>query len=514
MSGSTTTQSRSSFNLTEIPSDYRVPGTYIQVGADYSQAGLFTYPARALLVGQMLASGAGIAGQVYPLISADQAAGLFGSGSIAHMMALRWLTANPTMPVDIVALADATAATKATSTITVVRLPVESGGIVIPIGSSSVTVDFNVTTMTTTTLLAAAIAAAINATSSSSAAAQLPVTATSAAAVVTLTAKHGGLCGNDIAYQTPSWPAVGALSALNLTGTSTGSPTSLLSGGTTNPSVAGVFAAIAGTWYTDIYMAWTDATNIAALSTELDRRNGAMIHQDATGYLAVQGTYGTLPTINAAVNGKNITGLGETAMLSPPWEVGATYAAIAAGALNDDPARQLRTLALPGIVAPNAYDRFTPDERNLLLHDGWSTFNVANDGTVSIERAISMYLTNTSGYADTAWLDINKSKVMSRIRYDFRAYVSSVWPRAKLTDDGSMAAEYDPTIATPSRLKASWIARSAIYEQNGWIEESATWGQQAIFERDPNNDDGVLAKLPVKIVGNLITLEAALNFMV
>ncbi len=502
------TQSRSAFNLTEIPSDYRVPGTYVQVGADYSQAGLFDYPARALIVGQMLASGAATSGQIYKLESATQAIWLFGPGSMAARMAAAFRTANPTMPVDIVGLSDAAAGAAATGPITVARIPVTSGEIVLPIAGQSVSVDFNVATITTTTQLASAIAAAINAVAS------LPVTATSAAAVVTLTAKHKGAAGNDIAYQTPSWPATGALNELNITGSSTGSPTSLLSGGTSNPSISTVFAAVAGTWYTDIVMGWADAANLAALSTEADRRYGAMVHQDATAYVAGQGTYGTLPTLNSAVNGKNITGPGETAMLSPPWEVAASYAGIAAAALNDDPARQLRGLTLPGIVPADPYDRFTPDERNAMLHDGWSTLTTANDNTVAIERAISMYLTTNFGYADTAWLDINKSKVMSRIRYDFRAYMDTVWPRAKLTDDGSMASEYDSTIATPTRLKASWIARSAIYERNGWIEESATWGQQALFERDPNNDDGVLAKLPVKIVGNLITLEVALNFMV
>lgn len=503
------TFSRSSFNLTEIPSDYRVPGTYVQVGADYSQVGLFEYPARMLIVGQMLASGAGVAGQVYPLLSPNQAGWLFGIGSIAHRAAVAWFASGSTIPVDIVALADAAAAAKASGPITVTRLPVSSGEVLIPIAGQIVSVDCNIATITTPTLLAAAIASAINAMTS------LPVTATAALAVVTLTAKHGGLCGNDIAYQTPSWPASGALNELSLTGqvAATG-PTSLLSGGTSNPQFSSVLAVIANTWYTSIFIPWSDTANEIAFSAELDRRYGAMVHQDATGYLGAQAAYGSLPTLNANVNGKHLAGLGGQNWLSPPWEVGASLAGVAATQLLADPARQLRGLTLPGIVAPDPVDRFTPDERNLLLHDGWSTFTAAGDGTVAIERLISMYLTTNFGYADTAWLDINVAEVMARIRYDFRAYISSVWPRAKLTDDGSIAAEYDPTIATPSRLKASWIARSTLYARNGWIEDTEAQGQQAVFQRDPNNKNAALAKTPVRIVGNLITLEMALNFLV
>ena len=509
MSETTTPLSPSAFDLTEIPTDYRVPGTYVQIRPDYSQAGLFNYPARGLIIGQMLASGAGTAGQVYQLLSENQAGFLFGQGSIAHRQACSFLRANRGMPVDIVALADAGAAAKAAGPITVTRLPTSSGQVLVPIAGQLLVVDCNIATITTTTLLAAAIAAAVNAMLS------LPVTATSALGVVTLTAKHGGLTGNDIAYQTPSWPSAGALNMLSIAGNAAApAVTSLLTGGTSNPQIGPIFATIAGTWYTDIVMPWTDSANLAALSAELDRRYTAMVVQDAAGYVGAQATYASLPGLNSAVNGKCIAGLGGQNWLSPPWEVGASLAGVAAAALLADPARQLRGLTLPGIVPPAQIDVFTPDERNLLLHDGWSTFNVNPDNTVAIERLISMYLTTNFGFADTAWLDLNVSKVMSRIRYDFRAYVSSVWPRAKFAADGSVAAEYDPTIATPKRLKASWVARSTLYERNGWIEDSARLGDQAVFERDPNNKNNALAKIPVQIIGNLITLEVALNFQV
>jgi phage tail sheath gpL-like len=194
--------------------------------------------------------------------------------------------------------------------------------------------------------------------------------------------------------------------------------------------------------------------------------------------------------------------------------VAASLAATAAWALLADPARQLEDLALAGITPPQPADRFTPDEQNLLLHDGLATYDVRVDGVMTIQRLITTYLVTNAGFADTAWLDVMVPKVMTRIRYDWRAYVKTVWPSAKLTDDGSLAAEYDDTIATPKRLQASWLARSILYEKQGWIEGAAALAQTAVFERDPNNRNRVICRLPVRIVGNLITLDAALEFQV
>jgi phage tail sheath gpL-like len=490
----------SGFNLTEIPTDWRVPGTYVQVRPNYSQAGLLPYPARALIVGQMLGTGAGIAGQVYPLLGPDQAANLFGYGSMAHRMAIRFLAANNSIPVDIVALADVGVA-MATGTITVVRVPAASGAEIIEIAGQRVGVLFNAATDTSVTLAAAKIAAAINAQIS------LPVTATSVLGVVTLTARHAGVSGNDIQVRVPNWPDANAPSQFNATNT-------VMASGAVNPTVASIFAAIAAVDYTDIVMGWNDAANLAALNAELNRRYGAMVKLDGYGFVAPSAAYGSLPGIVSPLNGKYLSALGAQNWRSPPWEVAAAFGGAASQALYADPARQLRGLALPGIVPPGAADLFDPTERNLLLHDGISTFEVRADGTVAIERAISTYLTTDLGFADTAWLDINIAKVCSRIRYDWRAYVSAVWPSSKLTDDGSLAAESDPTIATPSRLKGSWIARSKLYEQSGWIENSAVLGASATFDRSKSDRNTVMSDLPIQIVGNLISLDCGLSFRV
>lgn len=500
MSGAQRSNAYQAIPITEVPAGWRVPGDYVQVAPSYSQIGLFVFPARALIVGQMLASGAGVAGTVYPLLSVQQAQNLFGTGSIAHRMAAAFLAANPYMPVDIVALADPTGGTKATGTITVSVLPTQNGSFIIACAGQNVPVTFNAATMTTTALLATAIASAINGVNT------LPCTAAAAGAVVTLTALHAGALGNEIVVYAPNWPGDNAPAGLALAATA-------FSGGAGTPSFTSILPAIAGTWYTDIAVCWNDvALTLPALATELARRYTAMVRQDATAYVMQAGSLGALPAKITGLNEKSMAAMGAYLAWSPSWEWAASICGAVSYAALQDPAKQFRDIVLPGIVGPAPANRFTQDEQNALLNEGYSTFSVQRDGTVVIQRLISTYQTTADGYADTAWLDINRSKVMTRVRYDWRAYRDTVWGSSKLTDDGSLAAECDPNIATPSRVKGSWIARSTLYEKSGWLENTAALGQRSVFERDPNDPNHMISQLYTQIVGNLIVESDLLAF--
>lgn len=502
MSGAQSSPAFQQIPITEVPTGWRVPGTFVQVAPSYSQIGLFTFPARALIVGQMLASGAGIAGKVYPLLSVPQAQALFGTGSIAHRMAAAFLAANPYMPVDIVALADPTGGTKATGTFTVAVLPTQNGTFYVEIAGQVVPVIFNVATMTTTALLATAIVAAINAVNT------LPCTAGASGSTVTLTALHAGVLGNDLVFYVPNWPGDNAPAGLALSQSSSG-----FTGGAGTPNFSSILPTIAAAWYTDIAVCWHDlGVTLPALAAELARRYTAMEKQDAVAYVAATGTYGSLPGLITGLNEKCLVVMGNAAAYSPTWEWAASICGAVAYASLSDPAKQFKGIALPGIVGPTPANVFYQDEQNALLNEGFSTFTVQRDGTVAIQRLISTYQTTPEGYADTAWLDINRAKVMTRVRYDWRAYCDTVWGNSKLAADGTVAAEYDPTIATPSRVKASWVARSQLYEQQGWLQNTAALGQQAVFEIDPNDPNHLIAQLPTQIIGNLIVQSDLLTF--
>jgi phage tail sheath gpL-like len=489
----------------EIPAYQLLPGEFVEVQPNYNNIGLLPYPSRILLIAQKLSTGSGIVAKPTQVIRSSDGAALGGIGSMADQMVDAMFDAQQNIPTDLILVADAGGATKATGTITIAgswtangTYPLEVAGTVIGVGYSGTD---------TPTTLAADIVAAVNAYGQPQGVA-LPVTAASTAGVVTFTARHGGVAGNDIRLE------VGALSGDSVAAGMTNTIVQM-SGGATNPTLSSVISAINNLWYTDIWMPWQDEANLQAFAAELLRRYGAMVRLDATGYAVFTGSFSGIQTTKSFVNEKSLAALGITNPPTVPWAMGASLCGLAASKFNDDPARQLRSLALPGIIGSRAVDQFDDEERELLLEGGVSTFTELVDGTVVLERIVSTRLTNNEGVPDPAWLDIMVSKVMSRTRYDWRSYWALLYPRNKLAPDGSIAAQYDPSIVTPNRALGSWIARSRLYEQAGWLTDMTTGlmlAKQATFLIDPNNKNRLLGTQPVKIIGNMMTLADIITF--
>ncbi len=282
--------------------------------------------------------------------------------------------------------------------------------------------------------------------------------------------------------------------------------------GTGIASIAAVISAIATTWYTDIIIGLNDPTTLGVLDAALASRYTAMENVDSTAYVAWRGTQGQLVTQATGINCQWLVAIGVTNPQDPTWRWSAALGGVAARAFTDDPARQLRGLALPNIIPPAPADLMYEPEQEALLEAGVATWEAAPDGTVIIQRAISTYTESALGVPDGAWRDIMIAKVMTRIRWDWKNYLLLVAPNAKLAPDGSVASLYDPTIMTPRVLHGLWAARSALYEQAGWIENAAANAQAAIFEIDPNDKNRVNSQRPLTIIGNYMVSAERLLF--
>ena len=485
----------------EIPLDWRNPGVYIEVRANYSSVGLLPYPARALIIGQKLAGSLGLPLVASQLTRAEQAQALFGQGSIAADMASDWLTANPTSQVSILALADAGGSTKAVGSFVISGSPTANSTQYFYVAGRRVRMTIN--SGDTLAIITANVLAAFAAMSGSN---TLPVVATSAVAgTITLTARHGGVAANDIDLRTVLLDGDADTPGLTITVTP-------MSGGATNPDITPAISAIASDWYTHIVMPFNDSANMAVFNAELERRFGAMVRLDAHGFTAFKGTLGACGSFTAGMNGRLLSLIGGKNLVTPPWRWAGTLGAVAMFRLVADPGRQLRGIALPGMIGPAPADRFMDSEMDIQLRQGFSTFRVTADGAVVLERVITTYRTTPLGVPDTAWLDIMTPQVMSRIRYDWRNYLSVNYPNSKLADDGSVAAEYEDTVVTPTRMRGSWAGRSKLYERQGWIENSAVTSAASIFVRDTTDRNRMNARQQVRIIGNLMVLAAALEF--
>lgn len=486
-------------SFSEIPYDWLKPGVYVEVRPNYDRVGLLPFPARALLMVQKLAAGTAVAGQLYQITRPEQGAALFGAGSIGDRMCRAFKRANKTSDVFAIALADAGAGVQASGTFTFGGPATAAGTIALYVGDSRVSVA--VANGDAAAAMATAAAAALNAV------ADLPVTAAANAAVVTVTAKHKGAVGNHIhlaanARIDDALPA-GATCAVVA-----------MAGGATNPDAQTALDAIAAEWFTDIAFAWDDGANLAALAADLAERYQAMGKKDAHAYVGGRGAFAALTALGGLTNSPHISVVGAKNSATPPWAWAASLAGVAAFQLADDPARQLRGLSLAGVAAPAAADRFTETEQDLLLKGGVSTFTAGADGAVAIDRVVTTYKLSALGAPDRAWLDVTVPKTMTRIRWDWASYVTLTYPRHKLADDDSIAANNADSVVTPRRMHGSWAARSKIYEREGWIEGARETVAQSTFVRDPDDRNRLNANQQVRIIGNLMVLAAALEFQV
>jgi phage tail sheath gpL-like len=485
----------------EIPYDWRAPGAYVEIKPDYSRRGTVPFMARAILFTQKLAAGSAVAGQTYEITRAAEGVALFGAGSIGARMVAGFKRANRTNRVYAVALDDLGAGAKAVGKFTFTG----SGDGMVSLYVGGIRARFSTTSAMTNPNRAAAAVAAINAIP------DMEVVATQgvnpADNEVILTARHKGECGNAIDLRVGRFVEEAAPAGLTVAVTA-------MAGGTGNPDIQGALDAIVNEWFTDIVTPWDDAANLAKLVGELTERYKAMGARDVHGFVGHRGTYGQLGTKGALTNTPLLTPIGAKRSMSPPWEWAASLAGIGMFHLTNDPARQLRSLALPGIIAPEPKDQFTLTERDLLLRQGISTWTALEDGTVVLDRVITTYKTSNLGVADDAWLDIMVPKTMTRIRYDWSAYLTLVYPRHKLADDDSVAAQTSDVVATPKRVHGSWAARCNLYERLGWIEGAKETVERSVFARDANDSNRLNSRQPVRIIGNLMVLAAGLQFEV
>lgn len=483
----------------EIPYAWRRKGVYGEIRPRYDRKGLTDWPAKIIVMGQMLASGSAVASQAYPITRADQATGLFGAGSQLAQMVDALKAANRVTEVWALGVADANG-TAAARTITLTGAPTASGTLAVWIGGKRLPIP--VSAADTVATIATALAAAINAVPS------LIWTAAAVAGVVTATCKHKGTLGNVDDIRINYWPDEATPAGL---GVAIAAPTA----GATDPSIAPALAATVNDWYTDWVVGWTDAANMALLEADLTRRYGAMSKLDAHAYTAVSGSYSTVTTWSSTRNSPFVTTLSMSGALQAPWVVAAALAGVAAFHLTNDPSRQLGSLVLPGILAPKPVDQYTDTEQNLMLGKGLSAWDAMADGTVVLNRVVTNYTKSTLNVADDAWLDIMVPKTASRIRYDWNAYASLTYPRHKLADDQNPAVDNPDNsgvVVTPKTMLASWIGRCARYRDAGWIEDLEYTKANSFFERNAADKNRLDGRQAFRIIGNLMVLAGSLEF--
>jgi phage tail sheath gpL-like len=485
----------------QIPDNIRTQTTAIEFDPTQAASGLAVKPLRALLIGGRRTVGTVAQLTPHRVTSANEVAAAAGVGSTLHNMAQRYFEAGGNrIETWLCSLNDDGGGTATQKTITLGGAQTAAGTLYLYVAGRRLRVAVGADSGTDTlTVLAARVRDAINAL------VELPVTATAAIGVVTLTAKNAGETGNAIDLRVNYGAGEVTPPGLTVAFAQTVA-------GSGNPDIGGVWSAVGETQYDVIACAYDDAANYTELDTELERRWGPLTQNDGYAFVGKAGAFGTLTAFGEARNSKHLSLFAVRSPLNPPLEWAGALAGAVALAAQGDPAASLQQRALPGLLAPALADRWTFDERNQLLFAGCSTFNVNGNGSVITDQVITVYQENDLGAEDLAFYLTAHRLALSYIRWAWRNRLDTKFTSAKFASDEGATLDGGQQLVTPNVLKAEAMAFALELQEAGIIQDTEGFREALVAEVDPQNGNRANIVLSPKLIGYLVVTATKIAF--
>lgn len=480
----------------EVPAGVLVPNVYIEIDNTRADQGSSIQPYQILAIGQRLSAGTKAAGVLVQISSASQAREYFGAGSLLAQQCAKIRDVNKANKLWAIALNDDVAGVAASATLTITGTATEAATVYLYIGGRRYKTA--VLTTDTVTNIAANIASTVNAD------ADRIVQATSALGVVTLTARNKGSFGNEIDMRLNFFSDETTPAGLTIVKTA-------FTSGATNPDITTALSVLTEDQYNIITMPYTDAANITVLDDEMDDRFGPIRQNFGVTFLAKRDTFANLSSFGSPKNSKNYSVMGMAGPNSP-WEWAAQMAGRIALAAQIDPARPFQTLSLPTLLPPNESEVFTWTERQNLLEDGISTYNVVGD-TVVMERVRTTYKLNNFSADDNSFSDVETLLTLEYLRYDLKRQWLLTYPRAKLANDGTnFGPGQDQVIVTPKTAKAFLVQLFRQWEFKGLVEDFDQFKKDLVVERNVGDPNRLDILLPPNLINQLRVSAFLLQF--
>jgi len=445
--------------------------------------------------------------------SQTNAVALFGAGSmLARMDAQRrandpfgvwYCMPLPDDPASVAATGQQTFVGTVTST-SVLALYVDFTGVPVVVTSGM-----------TAAQVATAVAAAVNANPN------LPVTASASSGNVTYTAKNAGLAGNDADIRLNYYgPSNNEFTPPGLIVTPAAGPV-VMSGGATDPyaqMTASFLTLPTKRWGAVAFPYGNDVNALNALATFMGNVTGLWswaVGRPALAFGARRDTLGNSETALAARNDPFTSIMPNTNSPTSSDEWSAAIAAAYLQLQRAQPGANSNGTALEGVGAPAATDQFDIDDQNALLYSGGSTFEVAADGTVSIQKLITTYQNNPiTNTPDDDFLQIDD---MARIAYALSyMQVNLALYRAgkRLAQDGTRFGPGVPVV-TPSLATQKGLGLYQDLVTMGICEDTADFQAGFSVQINPNNTKELDWLWPGIIVGdydiNAILMQPVTN---
>lgn len=454
----------------EIPSNVRAPFTYIEFDSSRAVSGPSAKAYKALLIGQKKVAGRATSLETYRITSDEQAAELFGRGSMLALMVKKFRANNKSTEMHCVAVDDLVAGVCATGAIKISGIATKAGILYAYIAGQAIKV--GVASGDTAQVVASKLKAQMDL------ALDLPVSGAVDGVdqtKVNLTFVHKGVVGNFTDIRINYYD--GEMTPEGLSAEITN-----FSGGAGNPELANLVAALPETQYEFIGSPYTDDENVTALNNMMANRWGPTMQATGIVYSAIIGTHSEIGTYGDGKNSKAYCVFENHKYASTVFESLAAKMAVVAFSISLDQARPLQTLEVVGLLPASKKDRFTMEERNLLLFDGISTCIADDFGALKLERVITTYKKNAAGADDVAYLDVTTVYTLDYLRYDLKNTILRKYPRHKLADDN--ISVIPPNTITPKIAIAEAINIFKGWEEKGLVENFDAFKEGIIVERD------------------------------
>lgn len=484
-----------SFN--EIPNNRLVPFVYVEFDNTRAAQGPSIQPYKVALIGQKLSGGTATAEEIKQITNITQAQNAFGRGSQLAKMFESWFDNNNSTEVVGIPLDDDGAAVKASGSFDFAGSATESGIVYAYIDGKLKQV--GVSSGDSASTIATAVAAAINAD------ADLPVVAGTNAGTVNIEAKNGGEAGNELDarlnYNDNEELPAGVTVTVNA-----------FASGAGNPDIDLAIAAVGETQYNIIAHPYADANNLTKIESELSDRFGPLTQNDGVSIIAKKGSFATLSTLGDSRNSQHSVIVAATGIPQSSSRVAAAIAALVSFHGQIDPARPFQNLAIDGINVPVEADRFTDNEKNLLLLDSIATLKSGSGGQLLVQRLVTTYQTNAAGALDISYRDLNTLLTLSYLRFDFRNTILLKYPRHKLADDDT---QYDEgqAVVTPKTIRGEAISKFRQWESAALVEGIDQFKNDLIVERSATDPNRLDVLLPPDLVNQFRVLAAQIQFL-
>lgn len=419
------------------------------------------------------------------VFSDAEAAIYFGYGSMAQLMVRAAIKANPYLDLTLIALDDNAAGVLASGTITITGPATSHGVLTVYIGN--VKVEAGITDTDTAADIAVTLCNAI------AAKPDLPVTVTNAAGVITVAAKHKGLCGNDIPIGAEITGALGVAVAIVA-----------MANGAANPDPQDALDVAFPEKYDIIVTPWNNQADLEALRDHLESVSGPIEQRDGIAVYGMNGALADATSLAGLINSGMILCAyvrytSATDRRSMPYEIAAAMASVIES--EEDPARPLNTLQLKEIATPNIADRLSRTEQESLLYNGVTPLEVGPGEKVQIVRAISTYIKDPQGIADVALLDITTMRTLFYVRLACRTRIALRFPREKLSSK------------TPPKVKSELLDVLKKLEDLEIVEEVEANKDGLIVERDEQDVNRLNAKIPTDVVNGLHVFAGRIDLL-